>query len=183
MARTQVIEIRVDCVRRLFNSMDPSPFHERDLDHDAEEFIVSWANEYPVGDALVLHIHVAQEPAEEDARALASAIRHYFTYRAGIRKRELGLHWRETRVSMLVGVVFLSACLTLAHALTPAAAKGDAGGWDAILRESLTIVGWVAMWHPIDSALYRWWPVLRQVRVLRKLADAPVSLIRSDAPA
>jgi hypothetical protein len=26
--------------------MEPSPFHEKDLDHDAEEFIVSWAQEY-----------------------------------------------------------------------------------------------------------------------------------------
>ena len=26
--------------------MDPSPFHEKDLDHDAEEFTVSWPQEY-----------------------------------------------------------------------------------------------------------------------------------------
>jgi hypothetical protein len=30
--------------------MDPSPFHEKDLDEDAEEFIVSWADEYPIRD-------------------------------------------------------------------------------------------------------------------------------------
>jgi hypothetical protein len=39
------IEIFVDKIEQLFNSMDPSPFHEKDLDHDAEEFIVSWAQE------------------------------------------------------------------------------------------------------------------------------------------
>ncbi|MDQ3258423.1 MAG: hypothetical protein M3R15_31815 [Acidobacteriota bacterium] len=36
------IEIYVDRIEQLFNSMDPSPFHEKDLDRDAEEFIVSW---------------------------------------------------------------------------------------------------------------------------------------------
>ena len=35
------IEIYLDRIEQLFNSMDPSPFHEKDLDRDAEEFIVS----------------------------------------------------------------------------------------------------------------------------------------------
>ena len=35
------IEIYLDRVEQLFNSMDPSPFQEKDLDHDAEEFVVS----------------------------------------------------------------------------------------------------------------------------------------------
>lgn len=183
MARTHVIEIRVDDIRRLFNSMDPSPFHERDLDHDAEEFIVSWANEYPVAEPLAIRIHVGQAPHLADAQALESAIHHYFAYRAGIRKRELGLLWREARTSLIIGLGFLSACLTLAHAVIPQGASRDAGGWDAIFRESLTIIGWVSMWKPIDTALYRWWPVLRELRVLRKLAVARVTLTWPDGQA
>ena len=38
---TGLIEVKLTELNQLFNSMDPSPFHERDLDHDAEEFIVS----------------------------------------------------------------------------------------------------------------------------------------------
>lgn len=180
MARMHVIEIRVDSVRRLFNSMDPSPFHERDLDHDAEEFIVSWANEYPVSDAIALRIHVEQAPHPADAQALESAIHHYFAYRAGIQKRDLGLLWREARTSLIIGLIFLSVCLTTAHAVAPQTGGGGTGGWGDILRESLTIIGWVSMWKPIDTALYRWWPVLRQVRVLRKLAGARVTLTWPD---
>jgi hypothetical protein len=41
------IEVKVREKTQLFNSMDPSPFHEKDLDPDAEEFIESWAMEYP----------------------------------------------------------------------------------------------------------------------------------------
>ena len=40
------IEVKVREKTQLFNSMDPSPFHEKDLDPDAEEFIESWAMEY-----------------------------------------------------------------------------------------------------------------------------------------
>lgn len=37
----KIIEVRVSELRSLFNSMDPSPFRNRDLDPSAEEFIVS----------------------------------------------------------------------------------------------------------------------------------------------
>jgi hypothetical protein len=43
--QAQPIEIRVDEVSQLFNTLDPLPFHERDLDSDAEEYIVGWARE------------------------------------------------------------------------------------------------------------------------------------------
>jgi hypothetical protein len=41
------IEIRIEDISQLFHS-DPFPFRERDLDKDAEEFIVGWARELPM---------------------------------------------------------------------------------------------------------------------------------------
>lgn len=40
------IKLRLWEMNQLFDSMDPSPFIERNLDDDAEEFIVSWAQEF-----------------------------------------------------------------------------------------------------------------------------------------
>ena len=37
-----VIEVRLNKIEQLFNSFDPSPFDERDLDKDAEEHITGW---------------------------------------------------------------------------------------------------------------------------------------------
>ena len=34
------VELNLKDIDQLFNTIDPSPFHEKDLDHDAEEFIV-----------------------------------------------------------------------------------------------------------------------------------------------
>jgi hypothetical protein len=42
-----LIEIRVGKLAQLFHGLDPYPFREKDLDKDAEEFIVSWARELP----------------------------------------------------------------------------------------------------------------------------------------
>jgi len=52
------IELSLRDVDQLFNTMDPSPFHERDLDPDCEEFIVSWARELPPDRPLRVEIRV-----------------------------------------------------------------------------------------------------------------------------
>ena len=40
------IEIKLSRMQQLFNSFDPSPFHERDLDQDAEAYIVDSVDEF-----------------------------------------------------------------------------------------------------------------------------------------
>jgi hypothetical protein len=45
-AHPHSIRLKLRDMNQLFNSMDPSPFIEKDLDDDAEEFIVSWAQEF-----------------------------------------------------------------------------------------------------------------------------------------
>jgi hypothetical protein len=39
----QLIEVRVGELKQLFNAMDPSPFREKDLDPNADAFIVGRA--------------------------------------------------------------------------------------------------------------------------------------------
>ncbi|KXS21537.1 hypothetical protein M427DRAFT_40460 [Gonapodya prolifera JEL478] len=41
------IDVRVLRVSQLFNSLDPSPFYLKDLDHDAEDYILTYAQESP----------------------------------------------------------------------------------------------------------------------------------------
>ncbi len=184
MSKTRVIEIRLDTIHRLFNSMDPSPFKERDLDQDAEEFIVSWAQEYPMKDPIRLVIHLNRLPDDFTPEQIESAIRNYFTYRATISRLEFTRLMKDARSSLFIGVTFLAVCLTLAHAVGKGTA--EAGGWRPILSEGLTIAGWVAMWKPVETALYRWWPVLRLDRIHRKLAGLSVKVrcdvVKENAP-
>jgi hypothetical protein len=46
------------------------------------------------------------------------------------------------------------------------------------LSESLTIVGWVAMWRPLQIFLYDWWPLQRQIRLYQKLSSAHIQVIQ-----
>ena len=165
------IELRLREVAQLFNSMDPTPFHHKDLDPDAEEFIESWAREFPPDSRFHFQFHFEHLPAEGDAAGLVTeAIHNFFQYRAEVVRRNLRELLAEGRTSLAIGVAFLGLCLIVADAIGRVA---DGSSVD-ILKESLTIGGWVAMWRPLEIFLYEWWPLVRRRRIYRNLARAHV---------
>jgi len=166
------IEVFVDRIEQLFNSMDPSPFQERDLDDDAEEFIVSWAQEFPRRDLVSLVIHVNQTPAQPDAQhAVETAVHHYFAYRANLKRLEFRHLLKEGRTSLFIGLTFLAACMITSQLL-----RRQEGTLPIVVREGLIIAGWVAMWRPMEIFLYAWWPLLRKGRLYRKLSGMHVEV-------
>ena len=166
-----LIVLRLANANQLFNTMDPSPFHERDLDHDAEEFIVSWAREQAPEVALRLRIVLKQPADEQVACMVQESIKHYFAYRAQNSRREVTELMREGRTSLVIGLAFLGATLA-ARSFLP-----TAGMWSDWLREGLTISGWVALWKPIDIHLYRWWPLRAQARLQDRVAACPIEVV------
>lgn len=168
---TARIEVRLRELAQLFNSLDPSPFIDRDLDDEAERFIVSWARELPHHARLELIVHLAHDPGE-GGKGVEAAVHHYFATRADMKRRELRQLLRRGRESLVIGVVFLAACFglgVLVRGRLPA-------GWDEFIELGLHIVGWVAMWRPLEIYLYDWWPIRADQRLLERLSRMPVRL-------
>lgn len=171
---TGPIELRVESISQLFDTLDPFPFPERDLDPAAEEFIVSWARELPRGQPLTIRIHLPRiETRSTDALALPTAFARYFTYRREALTRDLKELFRIGRLSLAIGMAALAICLTLSQFL--ANMFGDSG-LVQVVAESLVIVGWVANWKPIEIFLYDWWPIARRCRLYGRLAAARLEL-------
>src|SRR5690606_23821292 len=103
------------------------------------------------------------------ARTLPEAVAHYFEYRAQQARADLHrLLWRGL-ASLVIGLAFLFACLWLRRSL---AAVGNYG----VLPEGLLIIGWVALWRPVEIFLYDWWPIRRQQRRFEAIARMPVEV-------
>jgi len=167
------IEINLSRVAQLFNSLDPSPFHERDLDQDAEDYIVGSAEEAPRHHPLRLVIHLPADQLPPTATPdLATAIHHYFAYREMHERRRLRLLFRDGRIALITGLAFLLSC-TLLREL--AFSFGN-GAISEIVGEGMLIIGWVAMWRPLEIFLYEWVPIRRRCRILTNLSKAPVIL-------
>lgn len=168
------IELRLRELNQLFDSFDPAPFHEKDLDADAEEFITSWAGEYPPDAPLVFRLHLpADQRRFEPERIVTDAIRNYFTYRAGLARLEVRRTLQQGRATFAVGVLFLAICMGLRQLLREVTGGGE--GWH-VVEEGLLIVGWVAMWKPLDLLLYDWWPVRRRRRTFENLSRMRVEV-------
>lgn len=172
------IELKLRDISQLFNSMDPSPFHEKDLDRDAEEFIVSWAQEHPSKAPLALRVFLSQWPADNPRELIMQSVHNYFAYRAKMTYLELRRLLDQGRKSMVIGVAFLGLCFLGSEMLFTQAK--DFGAWANFLREGLLIAGWVAMWRPLQIYLYDWWPLRRRARVFTKLSKMPVEVLQKD---
>ena len=175
------LQLYVGELRQLFDSMDPAPFRERDLDAKAAEYIVDSARELPSGTALALAVHLGREAGSGATDALLrTAVHDHFERRAAAKRRELRELLRTGRVSLVIGVVFLALAIALANFLA-GLIRGEGAAW--LVKESLIIGGWVALWRPMEIFLYDWWPLRADARLYDRLAAMPVSLRGADATA
>jgi hypothetical protein len=167
------IELNLRDINQLFNTMDPSPFHEKDLDHDAEEFILSWAQEFHRHEPVDLIVHLEKLPEGQDARRLVEeAVHNYFAYRARLNQLEFKRLMKQGQMSLFVGLSFLGLCLLIIELLL----SNRPGAMPSFLTQSLTIAGWVAMWRPMEIYLYSWWPLRRRGKIFDKLSRMPVEV-------
>jgi hypothetical protein len=172
-----LIEMRLRTVMQIFNSLDPAPFHEKDLDPDAEEYITGIVQDFPLAQPMKIVIHLPCREAEcEEAQTLAEAIGNHFNYLEASAARELRLKFRQGRVSLAIGIAFLLSMGVISTLIAPYTTHG----YVAWVAGGLLIVSWVAMWEPINIFLYLWWPIRRKMLIYQKISRMPVEVRHDD---
>jgi hypothetical protein len=98
---------------------------------------------------LVLVLHVDRPSG--DTAFVGTAVREYFAARANGSRRRLRELFRRGRISLGIGL----ACLALSLIASKFVERWlDPGGMLDVVRASLSIAGWVAMWRPMELFLY-----------------------------
>jgi hypothetical protein len=156
----------------LFDCRDPAPFRERDLDENAVDYIVDSAEEAPPKSPLKLVVWLTEPTSALTDSTIVEAIRTHFRYLLSRMQSDVRKHVRQGQVTLVLGLLVLAAFLTLSRlsAMLPEGTTRD------VLREGFSIVGWVAMWRPVELLLYDWWPVVQQRRLLRRILDAEIEI-------
>ena len=156
-----IIEIGVKNSHQLFDERDPAPFRERDLDPQFVTYLISAVEEFSLRTKMKIRILISDFEDLKSIKILAiqDAINAYFRYESNLAKTKLRKQNRTARYFFLIGFITLIISLSLAHyidsiKLAPAISH--------IATASLLIIGWVAMWHPIEALLYGWWPIREQ---------------------
>ena len=166
-----LIEVKLRDIRQLFNTLDPSPFPTKDLDPAAEEYLVGAAREIGARPSTLL-LHVPVGTADHEVDGAISAVRHYFTYRAWHTREQLRLMLWRGLISLAIGLLFLIACLSLRKLLSALTVSPSTD----IVSEGLLILGWVAMWRPVEIFLYDWWPEFGKRRVFARIARMSIEV-------
>ena len=168
-----LIELSLNKIGQIYNSFDPSPFHEKELDADADAYIFSAVREIGADKPIKLVIDLPPEELKAPGAAdIERAIRNHFAYRLQTARRDLRHELQRGRTSVFIGLAFLAACMIgreVALSFVPSAIQ-------RILSEGLLIIGWVAMWGPLEVFLYGWWPIVGRARILERLAVVDVEL-------
>ena len=166
-----VIDLKLKALNQLYNSLDPAPFHERDLDNAAADYICEAVKELRTHQNVKFLIQSQEELTVMEKDQMRDAIHYYFSYRARTCRGELHRELKIGRTSMLVGLLFMGFYFEVSSLLS-----NIPGTFQSVLRKGLLIVGWVAMWKPLDIFLYRWRPILADIRLYEKIANLPIEI-------
>jgi hypothetical protein len=175
---TYLIEIKLNQLQQVFNSLDPSPFLDRDLDDNAENYIINSVDDFPLNTPLKLVFYLPSNEQNTARHLLPSALHNYFDYRQQGEQRKLRTIWRQGRISLIIGLAFLFVCLSLSELIS----RFGTDTFIHFLEEGLLISGWVALWRPLEIFLYEWWPVSHQQKIFAKLAYIPIEIRLLEEP-
>ena len=167
------IEMKLKRLSQLFDSMDPSPFIERDLDRNAVDYIVSATMEHSIRMPIVIIIYLRESgDALAEEKAIKDSVHNHFNYSAELARKKLKHIFRRGQISFAMGLLILFLCLLSARSL-----NNLRGNFTIqVLCEGLMIIGWVALSRPVDVFLYAWWPQLEMCRVYKKLSRTAVHI-------
>jgi hypothetical protein len=169
------VGIRVHDLAQVFNSLDPSPFWDRDLAWEAAEFIEGEFRDKL--SARVWHLYVHTHEGAALAGDLQPALEHYYGRLAASTRRRLRDQIRYGQLALLGGI----AIFLISTAARGVVTRVLGGAAPRILDEGLIILAWLALWRPAESLVYGWVPLFRERRLYERLAAIRVSVRVDDS--
>lgn len=171
------IELRIQSLGQLFDSLDPAPFHAKALDRNVQAYLLESAGEHARREPLAIALH-APPSLEGHVEEIASAIHMHFELLHQQAQRRHHYRRRIGRVALAAGAATLALALLLRRWVeTLVAPFGD------VLAEGLLILAWVALWRPIETIGFDSWESREQRRLLATLARIPVRYVAQQEPA
>jgi hypothetical protein len=169
-----LIEIKLSSVAQLFNSFDPAPFHEKELDNNAEAYIVDVVNDFPTKTGFKIVIYLPDEiMGTKGVQDFPAAIRSHFEYKSLMQQRKLRQRFVYGEFTLVVGLAFLAIATIASLAVDSYSSSYPVAHF---IATALVITGWVAMWEPVTTFLFHLWPIVRQRKVYETISRMDVDI-------
>lgn len=128
--------------------------------------------------AIDAKLELDERPTPAVQEKVDDALKALWRYQDERLSEELTTIRRDGLRALGKGTIFLLVCMGIA------AVAAEATRLPELLRvlvsEGFVIAGWVALWHPMELLLYEWWPVARDRKLYRLIAEMEYTV---EAPA
>jgi hypothetical protein len=168
-----LITLRVSDAARLFATDPLVEDAAKGLASPVADQLLARAKDVSAKLGIALRVEVPGAPAELEAKLRAA-----FALAAAEERMRLSELFRWGRRALVLGLAVMVSCLTIAihgQEVLPGLAL------PTVVKEAAKIIGWVAMWKPMEIFLYDWMPIQRRRRVFERLAAARIEVIRTGA--
>jgi len=164
--KENIIKIELDFkdISQLFNPFDPSKLTEKDLNNDVVDFIISYFNEFNFlkrKTRIIIHLP-KKNHSKKYYGDTKKAISHFFEHLVKTEDKKINEKIKKGKKELLAGLIILFLALIIKGFINL-----EGSIVLSLLGEGLTIGGWVAMWNPINTLFYDWFPIKSK----RKLYD------------
>ncbi len=163
------IDLKFNDYKQLYDGRDPAPFRERDLDENLARYLIMSYEEIHHKSNVKIVLRKTDSTSKEQEQDFIVAIHSYFSHESYKVEYEMKQLFKLGRMSLLFGLLFLIICVVVATRII---------GADTIIHEALNegliIMGWVALWRPINIFLYEWWPLLKKRKIYEELSKIKI---------
>lgn len=172
-----IIDIYISRTEEFYNRFDASPDYERDLSDEVSTYIRNSVEDMSPDERKKARIslYLEKDMYERECRdhRMVRALRGYFENRLDAEKRKYRHAMIKGRRMFLRGMIFLVICLVACSIFLRVTAKNDLN--DA-LSQSFVIIGWVALWKPIEFYLYDRGDMAAGLKELETVCQMPIDV-------
>lgn len=170
-----VVEINVDIknVEDLLKNRENAASIEERLSKTLEEYLFKAVKCYPISQKVKFLIILKENQRKGNEEMVAEIVHSHFCYKVKETEIYLRQQFRQWAINSLIGISFLVLCLILGEVLD----RYTFNRVIKIMKESLIIIGWVALWEPVTFILFGFRVIKKDKLYYRKLCDIPIDVV------
>lgn len=178
------LSLRLARLEELLEPPDPDPLAGRFEERSGVERILDALRARYTRrlNAVEARLVVDEQPSPAVQRKVADALRALRDHQERRLGEQLVTIRRDGLRALVKGLAFVLVCMAISAVagkltILPEMVRG-------LVSEGFVIAGWVALWVPMELLLYDWWPVTRDRKLYRLIAEMQYTIeaVEAEAP-
>jgi hypothetical protein len=169
------LSVNKQTIDSYFNNNDPAPIYKRQLNHAFEQYIMTSVQAVKRYSVLTYKVTYKSDLDKEYIDPLMYAIKGHFNEVKLLKQAEFEKFKRRAYALLFMSLAIVMTCQGIVPYLLGTAHRFPSG-----LTNSLDVLCWVLLWHPLDQLIFSWNPYLKDISVVDRLANAEILLVKNE---